>query len=98
MLNTIDNQGQHLHRTIGNTTCGDHKADIGAPCWVLPSNRSFGSFYYAICGKRIKKAGFIGKISPESIRTKAPVKSKDGERKPFKKKPNTRPLNFNGNK
>lgn len=98
MLNSIaDNRGQHLHRAVDATTCKKHKADVGMPCWVLPSNNVFtNNLHYAICGSRIRSAGYVGKISEDSMRTKAPMKIKDGERKPFKKKPNTRPLNFSG--
>lgn len=86
----VHNHGQHMHRAIGSTTCGKHKADIGMPCWVLPNSKDVDKFHYGICGKRILKAGFIGKVSPQSMRAKAPAKQTDGERKPFKKKFNNR--------
>lgn len=96
MLNSIaDNRGEHLHHAVGTTTCKKHKADVGMPCWVLPSNNVFTNmFHYAICGSRIRSAGFVGKVSADSMRAKAPAKSKVGERKPIQKKPNTRPANF----
>lgn len=92
-MNPIENTGQHLHRAIAEVSCGKHRVDRGIPCYTLPNNSGITEhpFHFGICGKRIRKAGFIGKISPQSMRVKAPVKKfQDGERKPFKKKPNTR--------
>ena len=82
----VHNDGQHIHGVIGSTTCGKHKADVGMPCWVLPNSKNVDIFHYGICGKRIAKAGFNGKITPASLRGRGETKkSSNGARKPFKK-------------
>jgi hypothetical protein len=98
-MNLIENAGKHLHGAISTTSCGKHSVEEGVPCYTLPNNSGLSTnpFHYGICGVRIRKAGFVGKISPESMRRKAPYK-KDGERKPFTKKPNSRPKSFNSTK
>lgn len=35
------------------------------PCWTLRTTN--GQMLYGVCGTRIRKAGFNGKISPKSI-------------------------------
>jgi hypothetical protein len=89
MLEQIENHGKHLHRAIDTTSCGVHKVPTGVPCWHMIKNVEGGEgFYGAICGKRIRKAGFIGKISASSMRVKAPQKDDDksGPRRSFSKK------------
>lgn len=72
----VENTGKHLHSLIERTTCGAHNAPEGIPCWRLDNDLTRVS-YPAACGKRIKKAGFNGKISPQSMRAKAPAKRID---------------------
>ena len=89
MLEQIENHGKHLHRAIATTSCGVHKVPTGVPCWHMIKNvEGAEGFYGAICGKRIRKAGFIGKISASSMRVKAPQKDDDksGPRRSFSKK------------
>lgn len=90
MLEQIENHGKHLHRAIDTTSCGVHKVPTGIPCWHMPKNvEGAEGFYGAICGKRIRKAGFIGKISASSMRVKAPQRDddpKNGPRRSFSKK------------
>ncbi len=86
-MELIENHGKHLHRAISSVRCGQHNVEVGVPCYVLDNTSEITEhpFHYGICGKRIRAAGFIGKVSPESMRKKAPAR-KDGERKPFVKK------------
>lgn len=90
MLEQIENHGQHMHRAIDTTSCGVHKVPEGVPCWHMPKNVEGAEGYYgSICGKRIRKAGFIGKISAASMRLRAPQKDDDpksGPRRSFSKK------------
>jgi hypothetical protein len=77
----------HLHSLIERTGCDAHGVPEGVPCYYLPNNLSKEAHYVGACGSRVKKAGYNGKISPQSMRAKAPVKRKDGASKPFIKKP-----------
>lgn len=93
MLEQIENNGKHLYRAIDNTSCGVHKAPAGVPCWAMQKQAEGTEGYYgAICGKRIRKAGFVGKISASSMRVRAPQKdeeSKNGPRRSFTKNKKT---------
>jgi hypothetical protein len=95
MLEQIENHGQHLHRAIEKTSCDRHNAPTGVPCWHMPKQAEGTEGYYAsICGKRIRKAGFIGKISASSMRVRAPQKDDDpksGPRRSFSKKKTNAP-------
>lgn len=75
------NDGRHINGIIGNTTCKKHKAEAGVACWdvyVTASQR----FAPAVCGSRIKRAGYNGKISPSSLSQKAPGGRPTGPRRP----------------
>lgn len=93
-MNKAENNGKHIRRVIETTTCGRHRAGEGQACFVLPSV-NHEVYHAGICGKRILKAGYNGKISPQSMRTKAPMKNDD--RPPFKRKPNVRSNNLSRN-
>lgn len=92
MTEHIENHGRHLQRAIDTTTCVQHGVDEGVPCWTMPKQVEGAEGYYgSICGKRIRKAGFIGKISAASMRIKAPSRDEDpksGPRRSFGKKTN----------
>ena len=92
-----ENSGVHLHALIERTGCGIHKVPTGVPCHTLPNNVHPQTDYVAACGSRIKRAGFIGRISAQSMRTEAPRKGA-GDKRTFKKKPNTRQSSFRGKK
>lgn len=77
MLNTlVENTGVHLHSIIERNDCKIHHVPKGVPCYHLPNNLNTEAYYVGACGSRVKKAGFNGKISPQSMRSKAPAKSK----------------------
>ena len=83
-----ENHGTHLHALIQRTGCGIHQVPNGVPCHTLPNNVNPQTDYVAACGSRIKKGGFNGRISAQSMRSEAPRKSGPGARRPFKKKTN----------
>lgn len=88
MFNSVfENKGVHLHSLIERVECEIHHVPMGVPCFHLPNNMNKEAYYVGACGSRVKKAGFNGKISPQSVRAKAPAKRKDGMSKPFIKKP-----------
>ena len=66
----FENPGIHIPRIVNDTACPKHHAPEGVACWVIPTNNLL-NFYQAVCGKRIKRAGFIGNISPQSMRLKS---------------------------
>ena len=92
----IENEGVHLHALIQRTGCGIHSVPEGVPCYTVPSYVYSQTDYVGVCGSRIKKGGFIGRVSAQSMRTEAPKKPGTGGKRPFKKKPNTRPAQANG--
>jgi hypothetical protein len=69
----IENDGRHITDAMERASCKKHGAPKGVPCWTLPKNvgNGFGR-YAAICNARIKRAGYIGSISPSSLRRSAP--------------------------
>lgn len=50
--------------------CVTHNVPVGIPCFHLARR---DGYYAGICDSRARKAGFVGKISPESL-TKAGAK------------------------
>lgn len=93
-----ENHGVHLHSLIQRVGCGNHKVPAGVACYTLPNNVDHRTDYVAACGSRIKKGGFVGRISAQSMRTEAPRKGGQGPKRTFKKKPNTRQASFRGQK
>ena len=69
----IENAGVHLHDAINTTVCAKHNVDIVVPCWSV-SNGSGDTIrnYASICGSRIRRAGFSGKVTAQSLSTKSP--------------------------
>lgn len=67
MLTPLENDGKHINNIIQNHTCGRHAKDAGVPCYTLFN--SFGKLN-GVCGKRIFKAGYNGKISLTSMQLK----------------------------
>jgi hypothetical protein len=82
----VENTGVHLHALINRIGCGIHKVPVGVPCYHLPNNMTSEAYYVGACGSRVKRAGYNGKISPQSMRAKAPAKRKtDATNKQFGK-------------
>lgn len=61
------NSGKHIDDIIGRTDCSIHYAGIGSPCFEVRYGNGKGEYGPGICGPRIKKAGFNGKIHPSSL-------------------------------
>lgn len=97
MLNSlVENTGVHLHSIIDRIGCKIHNVPAGDACYHLPNTLSEEAYYVGACGSRVKKAGFNGKISPQSMRSKAPAKSKQQTNQNSRKMTHTqRP--FSGN-
>lgn len=93
-----ENTGVHLHSLIERTGCGIHSVPAGIPCHTLPNNVNPEADYVAACGSRIKKAGFVGRISAQSMRSEAPRKSGPGAKRPFKKKSHDKQTSPRGKK
>lgn len=67
----LDNDGRHIASILERTTCKKHGAQEGAPCWnVRTGSANWSGFLAAICGARVKRAGFNGKVDPSSLRLK----------------------------
>lgn len=67
----LDNDGKHIHHILTTTDCPDHMRNIGDPCWYIMNGISWG-YGSAVCGSRIRAAGYNGEITPTSIQLKAP--------------------------
>lgn len=61
------NSGQHIDDVVNRTNCDKHNASEGTPCFYLYYDRTSISRGSAVCGERVKKAGFDGQIDPRSL-------------------------------
>lgn len=63
------NDGEHIKDIVSRTPCLRHKAPKGIPCFHIhfDTKETYGP---AICNDRVVKAGFIGKISVNSMSRK----------------------------
>lgn len=79
MINKVPNSGTHIQRIVDTTSCNKHSASEGTSCWTvfIQSSQRYGA---AVCGSRIRSAGFVGTIDPFSL-SRGPV---------FKKKHSTK--------
>lgn len=67
MSNTIIHTTEtYIQTVLERTTCRVHGPGGVYPCWSFES--AGGKMLFGVCDYRVKKAGFTGKISPESIR------------------------------
>lgn len=66
-----NNNGKHLVSIIDRVKCIKHAAPEGVPCYHLPKADSDG-FYAGVCGLRVNRAGYNGKISALSLQLKTP--------------------------
>lgn len=62
----LENSGSHIATILSSTDCRNHDSEPGSPCWDiwLVSNNRYAP---AVCGNRIRRAGFNGKIDPKSM-------------------------------
>lgn len=68
------NSGEHIDEVVSRTSCDKHDAPEGTPCFYLYYDKASLTRGSAVCGERIKKAGFDGEIDPRSLRQNAPNK------------------------
>lgn len=66
MLIKPDNDGIHIEHIVNSTKCAKHGAEEGTPCWdiFIGAIQEEGM---AVCGTRIRSAGFEGRISRSSL-------------------------------
>lgn len=64
------NDGKHIAQVVSRTPCKTHQRPIGAPCWDVYLDTVKGEVTRAVCGSRIRSAGFIGTISETSVQSK----------------------------
>lgn len=67
MASNMHNDGVHVSYIYNSTECNKHGAAQGAPCWSVFQSDT-GRYLPALCGSRIKKAGFTGTVTALSIR------------------------------
>lgn len=70
MSSRIHNDGEHVSYICNQTECPKHRVDKGTPCWSIYQSDT-GRYLPALCGIRIKRAGFVGSISQLSLNKKA---------------------------
>lgn len=66
--------GIFIPTIMKETECDRHQAGVGTACWgvyISITNRVAP----AVCGRRIRKAGYAGQISAESLRVKPKKKA-----------------------
>lgn len=65
-----------INQVLASTQCTKHSVGHGEPCWYLMDHP-------AVCGSRLRAAGYTGSVSPNSLRRSAgnrpmrPVDSKE---------------------
>ena len=65
------NEGRHIHNIINRTTCAKHNATEGQPCFTITYDAAIYGQGFAICGARVLRAGFNGRVNPSSLNRKA---------------------------
>ncbi len=70
----------HFDHVLANTTCAQHQARFGEPCFQIRSLSNEPDMLGALCNRRLRRAGYVGRISPASIRSK--FKSRSDKRSP----------------
>lgn len=67
---SLENDGKHVAQILAGIACKKHKAPAGDPCWYVPFGTKAG-YAAALCGARIKLAGFNGTITAVSTQMKS---------------------------
>lgn len=62
----IENEGKHILDIMNAVDCKRHGATHGDSCWPIYSDAT-NEILPAICGSRIKRVGYMGEISPDSL-------------------------------
>jgi hypothetical protein len=71
MDNTAVSSDIKIQHIMDNTTCKKHHAERSVPCWFVLPGEANVNFLSGICGPRVRKLGFSGAISPESLQVKS---------------------------
>jgi len=71
MVSRKPNTGKHIDFIISQTDCDKHNAPKGYACFEVRYDSRRGERGSAVCGTRIKDAGFDGEINPSSLSRKA---------------------------
>lgn len=66
-LRDPQNSGEHIDDIVFGTICSIHGAEKGTPCFHIYYDDGKGTKAPAVCGPRIRKAGFNGEINPISL-------------------------------
>ena len=64
-----ENNGVHIRDIMSRTDCMKHDAPEGIPCFHVKYDTVNG-YSAGLCGARIRKAGFNGRVSHESVQSK----------------------------
>lgn len=65
-----NNDGKRIVDVVDRVVCKKHKAEMGTPCWLIYPDIRGSEKTRAVCGSRIKAAGFVGQISETAVQTK----------------------------
>lgn len=69
---SVDEHEKRIPLILDRVDCRRHGVPKGIPCFhIASSSLRFFGYLPGICGKRIKAAGYDGKISPTSLQLKA---------------------------
>ena len=70
------NDGVHISQILTRTGCRQHGAEADQPCWdvYLDTTPDAGR---AVCGERIRAAGFIGQVTETSVQSKNRLRKKE---------------------
>ena len=68
-----DNDGVHIVNITNSTDCRKHGSEKGKACWYIWPGSSYGRPLPAICGARVKRAGFNGAVSASSVKRRSGI-------------------------
>lgn len=64
------NDGKKIDDAIGRVACTKHSREVGEACWSIYPDSKDMPRTRAVCGSRIRAAGFVGQISETAVQTK----------------------------
>lgn len=74
----INNDGLHIAKILNSTTCKKHQAKEGQACWYIRIVLT-KDLAPAVCGARIRRAGYTGQPSPSSLSQKTTYGRRDSK-------------------
>lgn len=66
-----ENNGIHIPAIVNSVDCAIHGVREGEACYLVPVEGP-KPYLSGVCGKRIRKAGYNGKISPMALQMNRP--------------------------